>query len=146
MAKVRQLEAGVSVAPQLTETDFAELAARGFRSVVNNRPEGEAPDQLANAEAEAAARAAGLAFRFHPVTHMHVTDDANVAAFAAAVQELPQPILFYCRSGTRCATLWAQASVARLGLARTLRIAAESGYDLEVLRDELEARAAKTGT
>lgn len=141
MAKVRQLEADVSVAPQLNEADFAELAARGFRSVVNNRPEGEAPDQLSNAEAEAAARAAGLEFRFQPITHVHVTDDANVEAFAEAVEDLPHPILFYCRSGTRCATLWAQASVARLGLARTLQIAAESGYDLEVLRDELEKRA-----
>lgn len=141
MAKVRQLEADVSVAPQLTEADFAEVAARGFRSVVNNRPEGEAPDQLANADAEAAARAAGLEFRFDPVAHVHVTDDAVVEAFRQAVEELPHPILFYCRSGTRCATLWAQAAVPRLGVARTLQIAAESGYDLEVLRDELEARA-----
>jgi len=50
-----QLEPDIAVAPQLVEADFAEIAARGFRSVVNNRPDGEAPDQLPNAQAAAAA-------------------------------------------------------------------------------------------
>ena len=40
MAKIIQLEPDVAVAPQLVEADFAEIAARGFRSVVNNRPDG----------------------------------------------------------------------------------------------------------
>jgi protein tyrosine phosphatase (PTP) superfamily phosphohydrolase (DUF442 family) len=38
MAKIIQFEPDVFVGHQLVEADFAELAARGFRSVVNNRP------------------------------------------------------------------------------------------------------------
>lgn len=146
MVQVRQLEADVSVAGQLTEADFAEVAARGFRAVVNNRPDGETPDQLPSGDAEAAAARAGLAYRFHPVTHPQAaSDEASVAAFAKAVEELPHPVLFYCRSGSRCTTLWGRAAAARLGVELTMAIAAEAGYDLEVFRDELEKRAGGKG-
>ncbi|WP_417278506.1 beta-lactamase hydrolase domain-containing protein [Celeribacter sp.] len=32
--------------------------------------------------------------------------EADHAAFARAIEEMPKPILAYCRSGTRSATLW----------------------------------------
>lgn len=142
MAKIVRLDQAVSVAPQLVESDFAELAARGFRSVVNNRPDGEAADQLPNAEAEALARRHGLEFRYQPVRNVNVTDDDVVAAFGQLMDELPTPILFYCRSGTRCTTLWTQVSAPRLGVDSALQIAREAGYNLEPLRETLEARAA----
>ncbi len=140
MAKIIQLESEVFVAPQLVEADFAEIAARGFRSVVNNRPDGEAADQLPNASAEAEARRHDLEFRYQPVANLNVTDDDVVDAFAELLADLPRPVLFYCRTGTRCSILWAQASVARLGLARTLEIVTEAGYDLEPLREHLVER------
>jgi sulfide:quinone oxidoreductase len=56
VAKFVKLDPQVSVSPQLVAADFAEAAARGFRSVVNNRPDGEAADQLPNAEAAALAQ------------------------------------------------------------------------------------------
>lgn len=141
MAKIVQLDPTVSVAPQLVQSDFAEIAARGFRSVVNNRPDGEAADQLPNAEAEALARRNGLEFRYQPVRNVNVTDDDVVAAFGRLIEELPAPILFYCRSGTRCTTLWTQVSAPRLGVDSALQIARQAGYNLEPLRETLEARA-----
>ncbi len=143
MAKIVQLEFDIYVAPQLVEADFAEIAARGFRSVVNNRPDFEAPDQLPNEQAEAAALCHGLQFRFLPVANLNVTDDVLVNAFAQLMDDLPRPTLFYCRSGTRCTILWAQVAVLRLGVAATLEIASEAGYDLEVLRDRLTERASQ---
>jgi sulfide:quinone oxidoreductase len=142
VAKFVQLDDKVSVSPQLVEADFAEAAARGFRSVVNNRPDGEAADQLPNAEAETLARRNGLQFRHQPVRNANVTDDDVVATFGRLMQELPGPILFYCRSGTRCTTLWTQVSAPRLGVDSTLQIARNAGYNLEALRETLEARAA----
>jgi len=144
MVKVARLEPEVSVSPQLTDADFAEIAAQGFRSVVNNRPDGESPGQLTSAEAEAAARRHGLEYRYQPVTYPILTDDETVAAFARLRDELPGPILFYCRSGTRCASLWAQASAGRLGVARTLETAAAAGYDLDGLRLRLQERAGES--
>ncbi|MCB1464741.1 MAG: TIGR01244 family phosphatase [Nitratireductor sp.] len=140
MAKPIQLETNVFVAPQLREADFEEIAAMGFRSVVDNRPDGEADDQLPHHAARRAAEQHGLAFRYAPVRNFDINEDEPVEAFAAALEELPGPILFYCRSGTRCTLLWAQASVGRLGLAETTRIAAAAGFDLAPIRDTLEER------
>ena len=137
MARIAQLEPDVFAAWQLVASDFADLAARGFRSVVNNRPDGEAPDQLPSAQAEAAAKRHGLQFRYQPVDGLTVTDDDVVDAFARSMAELPRPILYYCRSGTRCAMVWAQASVGRLGVDKVLETTARAGYDLEDLREDL---------
>jgi sulfide:quinone oxidoreductase len=140
MARLIQLEKDVFVAPQLVEADFVEIAARGFRSVVNNRPDGEAEGQLPDRRAAAAARRHGLEYRFQPVMNVNVTDDTVVEAFVELLDELPRPILFYCRTGTRCSILWAQAAAPRLGVEQTLEIVGKAGYDLEPLREQLVER------
>lgn len=142
MVNIIPLEPEIAVAPQLVEADFAEIAARGFRSVVNNRPDGEAPDQLANAQAEAAAHRHGLEFRYQPVSGIDVTDDDAVATFARLMDDLPGPILFYCCTGTRCTTLWTQAAARRLGIDEALAVAHSVGVDLDFLRDSLAKPAA----
>ena len=116
MVNIVQLEPDIAVAPQFVEADFADIAACGFRSVVNNRPEGETPDQLPNAQAEAAAHRHGLEFRYQPVRNINVTDDDVVETFARLMENLPGPILFYCRTGARCTILWTQAAAGRLGV------------------------------
>ena len=141
MAKIVQFEPDVFVGHQVVEADFAELAARGFRSVVNNRPDGEVPGQLPNRQAHAAALRHGLAFRYFPVISANITDDEIVDEFARLMNDLPRPVLFYCRTGTRCATLWTQVAAQRLGIAKALEIAAEAGYDLEILREALIEQA-----
>jgi uncharacterized protein (TIGR01244 family) len=140
MAKIVELEPGISVASQLVEADFAELAARGFRTVVANRPDGEADDQLPHREAELAARANGLHFVYQPVWNFDITDEDAVDAFAASMRELKGPILFYCRSGNRCTWLWAQASAERLGVNEVIAVATQAGYDGAAIRIALEER------
>jgi sulfide:quinone oxidoreductase len=141
MARISQLETDIFVASQLTEADFADIAALGIRSVVNNRPDGEADDQIESARAEAAARRHGLIYRYLPVTNFDVTDDEPVDAQARLMAELPGPILFYCRTGNRCSVLWAQASARRLGVDTVLDRAARAGYDLAELREYIDDRA-----
>ncbi len=140
MVKIIQLAPHIAVAPQLDEDDFATIAARGFHSVVNIRPDGESPGQLPNAQAEAAAHRHGLEFRHQPVKNIDVTDDDVVGAFARLMDNLPEPILLYCRTGTRCALLWFQAAANRIGIDRALAGAHNAGYDLDFLRDILAER------
>ncbi|TPE51418.1 TIGR01244 family sulfur transferase [Amaricoccus solimangrovi] len=97
-----------SVSTQISVEDVAEIAAMGYRSIMCNRPDGESPDQTPVAEIRAAAEARGLAFAFVPVISGGVAPQ-NVAAFEEALEELPAPVLAYCRSGTRCRTLWTMA-------------------------------------
>jgi uncharacterized protein (TIGR01244 family) len=106
---LRAVAPDVFVAPQLTPEAMAEAARAGFRSVVNNRPDFEyGPDQPTNASIEAAARAAGLEYRFLPVGPS-TQSPAEIAAFAQLMQTLPRPILAFCRSGNRSANLYLQA-------------------------------------
>lgn len=142
MLKIAHLDARVFVARQLAEEDFATLAALGIRSVVANLPDGEAADQLSSQAAEAAARRHGMAFSFMPLTSATVTDEDVVAAFAEAMETLPGPILFYCRTGTRSAAVWAQVAAPRLGVSRALELASRAGFDLEDLREEIEEKLA----
>ena len=107
---LREVAADVCVAPQLSPEAMAEAARAGFRSVVNNRPDFEhGPDQPTNAQIEAAARAAGLAYRFLPVAGGFQTPE-QIEAFALLLNELPRPMLAFCRSGNRSANLYFQAT------------------------------------
>ncbi len=102
---LRKLTDDLAVAAQLTPTDIPVVAAEGFRAIVCNRPDGEAPDQTAYAEIEKEAAALGVPFVYLPVVP-NAIGDADVAAFAKAVDEFPKPVLAYCRSGMRCTALW----------------------------------------
>ena len=106
----RQLTDDVSVAPQLTPMAMAQAARAGFRSVINNRPDfEEGPQQPTNASIEAAARAAGLEYRFLPVNGAYQSPE-EIAAFARLLGELPRPILAFCRSGARSTRLYVAAT------------------------------------
>lgn len=106
---VRAVAPDVCVAPQLGPEHMALAAAAGFRSVVNNRPDFEfEPDQPTNASIEAAARAAGLEYRFLPVDGGYQSPE-EIEAFAQMLQELPRPILAFCRSGARSTRLFMAA-------------------------------------
>ena len=105
----RAVTADFSVAPQLTPEAMAEAARAGYRSVVNNRPDfEEGPHQPTNAGIEAAARAAGLEYRFLPVDSAYQSPQ-EIAAFARLLEELQRPILAFCRSGARSTRLYVAA-------------------------------------
>lgn len=137
--KIAELTPSLSVASQIAPSDLGALAAQGFRAVINNRPDGEAGDQPPSAMIAEAAQRAGLAYRHVPVVSGKITDD-DVAAFAAALDELKGPVLAFCRSGTRSTVLWALSEAERLDPERILGTAADAGYDLWALRPRLEAR------
>ena len=106
---LRRVAPDVCVAPQLTPEAMVETAKAGFRSVINNRPDFEhGPNQPTNAAIEAAAKAAGLEYRFLPVAGGYQTPE-EIAAFAKLLHELPHPVLVFCRSGNRSANLFMQA-------------------------------------
>ncbi len=103
---LRQIDHDVFVAPQLDAAAMAEVARLGFKSVVCNRPDFEhGPDQPTSADVEAAARAAGLEYRFLPVAGGYQSPE-EVAAFRTLVAELPHPLLAFCRSGARSTRLY----------------------------------------
>lgn len=125
----RQVAPDFWVAPQLSLGDFAVAKALGVRTVINNRPDGESPGQLPSAEAEAAARAAGLDYLHVPVPSGGM-QPAHLQAFRQAVDRHAGPFLAYCRSGTRSCHLWAFAAARTQPADAVVEAAAAAGYDL----------------
>jgi uncharacterized protein (TIGR01244 family) len=124
---MKRLDETMWVAGQIGADALASLAARGIRTVINNRPDGEEPGQPPSAEIEAAAQAAGLDYRHIPVSGGF--SEAQVEAMAQALEA--GPTLAFCKSGTRSTFLWALARARRGDEAEALVAkAAEAGYDL----------------
>lgn len=103
--EIRQITEDYSVAPQIGLEHLPLIKAAGFKSVIANRPDAE-DGAVPHDEIEAAARAEGLEFRYIPVISGQMTPQ-NVDDQAAALDELPKPVLAYCRSGARCTNLYA---------------------------------------
>jgi len=133
MADIRPVTEDFAVAPQLAPSDMAEAAARGFRLVINNRPDGEAPDQPASAEMARAAHEAGLDYLHIPV--VGGPQAAQVEAVRQAVGSVDGPVLAFCRSGTRCIVTWAigQAIAGERTREELIRLGRDAGYDLSAV-------------
>ena len=130
---IKALSPNVSVSPQIAADDVAAAAGQGFRAIISNRPDGEEPGVPDWAEFQAAAEAAGLESRHIPVTAQAISE-SDVAAFEQALEELPKPILAFCRTGTRSTIMWALANDGALTADERIRTAARAGYDLEPFR------------
>ncbi len=139
MEAIKRLSPFISVSGQLEPGDMSILAERGFRCVINNRPDGEGEGQPDSAALEAAANAAGLDYHYLPVISGQI-HDCDVAAFRALLDQVKGPVLAFCRTGTRCTNLWALSEADHLAPDSLLASAAEAGYDLSTLRPRLEQR------
>jgi uncharacterized protein (TIGR01244 family) len=139
MADIRRIDDRISVAPQIFPQELSEIAALGFKGVVNNRPDDEEPGQPSDADMRAAAAAAGLSYTSIPITHAgfsHPQIDAMVQALDAA----DGPVLAYCRSGTRSCNLWALATATQGGDPQAITDkGAGAGYNLSGIRPMLDA-------
>jgi len=107
----RQIADDFAVTGQITADDIGAVKAAGFKSVICNRPDSE-EGAVPHAEIEAAAKAAGLAFRHIPVVASNITPE-DVARMADALDELEGPVFAYCRSGARSTNLFTMAKQSR---------------------------------
>ena len=142
MPDIKHITHRIAVAAQLKSDDFAILKAAGFRAIVANRPDEEEGDFVRAAEAQALAEAHGLEFRYVPAEPNALFEDDILDAFAHAIDELPEPVLGYCKSGTRSAILWALVQSRAEPVASVIEALDNAGIDLAFLKDELEHQAA----
>ncbi len=124
-----------AVAGQLAPADMEALREQGFRSVINNRPDGEEPGQPNGCDIAHAAAAAGLGYAHIPVSGPISPDQAT--AMREALSTLPGPVLAFCRSGARSTRLWAHANRPQMDREAILATAAAAGCDVSALASEL---------
>lgn len=130
MTDFRRVTDDFSVSPQIDLGDVAVAAAQGFALVINNRPDGEQPDQPTSAQVEAAAKAAGLAYVHIPVVGSPTPD--QVEANRLAIADADGPVLAFCRSGTRSIVTWSigQAMSGERSRGELTALGRDAGYDL----------------
>lgn len=104
---MRELDDKVLVSGQIRPDEVATLRTQGVTLIVNNRPDGEEPDQPLGVEIEEAAAAAGIDYRSVPI--IRGIGPADVEAMRDAISSSPGKVLAFCRSGTRSGLVWALA-------------------------------------
>jgi uncharacterized protein (TIGR01244 family) len=134
--ELKRINQHVSVSPQISPEDIPTLKAAGFSTVINNRPDGEAPDQPTSEQIEKAAQAVGLVYHYIPLGRDGVSPDM-VERMTDALERSQGPVLAYCRSGTRSTTLWALSQAGKLPADRIIAEAAAAGYDMSHLTGHL---------
>jgi uncharacterized protein (TIGR01244 family) len=96
----------VGFAGQIGPEHLTQVVEKGFKSVINNRPDMEGgPSQPTSEQIEEAARAAGVDYVYQPVVAGQITE-VDVRAFANHFNELPKPVLMFCRTGNRSNNLY----------------------------------------
>jgi len=136
----KRINSKISVAGQISPDDLKGLKAQGFVALINNRPDGESPDQPSSAEMEAAAREAGLAYHAIPLGREGVSPDM-VEKTREALDAADGPVIAFCRSGTRSTTLWALSQAGRKSSDEIISEAAGAGYDMSHLAGHLSRDA-----
>ena len=137
---INKLTDDISVAPQITVDDIPAIAAAGFKTIICNRPDGEELAQTGCGEIEAAAKAHGITFSNQPVVSGQITLE-DVGDFKSLLDNSEKPLLAYCRSGTRCAMLWAFSQAGSAPTEDIVKTAQNAGYDLSGLANALAAVA-----
>ena len=127
---LRQLDDKTLISGQISPEDVAELKRQGVTMIVNNRQDGEDPDQPLSAAIEAAAEQAGIEFRHVPI--VRGIGPSDVESIQEAMHDCGDgKMLLFCRSGNRSTLAWAVARAEEGAPREELeRAAANAGVDL----------------
>jgi len=139
------LKEDIGLSAQIGVDDIPEIAAKGYVTIIDFRPDGEASDQPSSKEIGTTAQAAQLHFFYIPVPHGDAVPADAINALSKAMATSPKPILLYCRSGRRAARTWSLAeAVMPDGLeADAIKAAVKSaGHSVEDLVPAINARIA----
>jgi uncharacterized protein (TIGR01244 family) len=129
-ADIRRVTDTFAVAPQLQPEEVEEAAGQGYKLLINNRPDGESPDQPPSTAMAMAARRAGMDYLHIPISGG--AGPGQVEAMHQAIAGASGPVLAFCRSGTRSVTVWArgQAQAGDRPREELLKLGRGAGYDL----------------
>lgn len=137
MADNQPVTPNFSVSGQWTEDDIRDAASRGVKTVINNRPDGEAPGQPASEALAAVAAEVGVHYVHAPINPGVPTPEA-VAAVRDALAAADGPVHAFCAKGGRAISLWALARAAAGDAPDTIITdAGKGGFDLSGMKPAL---------
>jgi sulfide:quinone oxidoreductase len=125
-----------------TPDQVAILAKAGFKSILNNQPDGEVARFETDAEVAAEAKRHGLAHAYAPLSS-RTPPAEELERYAKAIATLPAPIYGFCYSGSRAAAACAFLLTATTDVDAIMRQFDEAGFDLRGLKPWLEEEQAR---
>jgi uncharacterized protein (TIGR01244 family) len=136
---LRALDDKVSVAPQISTDEMADLKTNGVTTIICNRPDMEVPPDLASTVMADHAKGEGLMFANVPLAPGNLTLE-TIQAQLAAIDAATGRVLAYCASGTRSAILWAfaMALADRMSTEDILAALDRAGYPSPGLAPQLD--------
>ncbi len=108
--RVLELAPDVYVTGQLFDDTVRIAARQGIRTIINNRPDNEAPGQPLSADLQRTAEELGLKFIFQPVVSGAMTP-RDVEVFREIYKDVEKPLLIFCRTGARSTRLFEASGV-----------------------------------
>jgi len=106
--QITKITDGLSVSPQIAFDDIKKLADAGYKTIINNRTDGEDTAQPLSKALENAAKKAGVAYHHIPFKPGRFTPN-DQAQFKTAIELSPGPVLAFCRTGMRAQSIYKKA-------------------------------------
>ena len=94
----------VSLSAQIRLNDLLLIKNQGFKTIINNRPDNEAPNQPSDNEISDRAKEQGLSYFYIPISPSGISAE-NIEHTIMALERTEGPVLAFCRSGTRSSIL-----------------------------------------
>lgn len=134
----------LSVSPQPSIETIQSLYGRGFRTLINNRPDDDDSAQPGTQCESQEAKHCNLSYAFIPVTLGTITE-ADVRAFQRAVDESEGPVFAHCKTGTRSLSLYLIGEVldGRMSADAVVEFGRVRGFDTSGAAAWLKSHAAR---
>jgi len=142
---IRRITDAYSVCGQITAADVPAIAEAGFRLVICNRPDMEVSPAESTTVLRAAVESAGMKWAENSFSSNTLTI-GNVETQRELMDAAEGPVFAYCRTGSRCANIWALAEAGQMDTDAIIAAAGAAGYAVDRLRPTIEALAAQRGS
>ena len=93
---------------QIEPQQVDKIRAQGFKTIINNRPDGEEPNQPLQTDIATKAQQAGLAYHYLPVVGGQLTRE-QVEQFAEIFNQAEKLVFMFFLSGNRSNVLFQSA-------------------------------------
>ena len=100
----KNIDKDYAVSGQILPDQMAAVSAAGFKSIVCARPDNEDHGQPSFKDVARAAEQSGIQIVHVPVSGM--VSQGAFMRFEEPMKSMPKPVLAYCRSGGRAASLY----------------------------------------
>lgn len=131
MLTIKPLSNEFSVSPQILLEDLPTILQLGYKSIINNRPDGEDSAQIENDKIREKCLELGLEYQYLPVISGQITQQ-NSQNMSDYMNKMDKPILAFCRTGTRSCLLWLGTALDNTTLKDRIERTSEQGYAIEV--------------